>query len=525
MKLGKKGRGVLCLLFCALILFGGLPGAKAGGIQLDWDPENGYEGDLVLIMNPDYFGGQRRSTGFFKQLIETDLPQFEVAQPVPEVDHSPYKTEAYDKKDPFAEELLKKDEKEGADAAWGIGHQKVFHLLLADLRGALDLQVAFTVMALGEFCRVWTPLNPDFIPINQEQASQMAQEFDTVYPPMRRVFGEALDLRGDGKVNLLFYDIKAPYVGGYFTVYDLFDTVVVDNKEFPSNGLPILHLDTFGLSGIQWVGADGTWKQDFESAYYTMAHELQHLITASFLYHDPLWKAHVVSPTGEAEVLRTSHLSQWVTEFLSAASTVVFYPQDLLNVFLPMRYAPDATLKDLENNFGEKTMVQGNPNYLTQRGMSVFEWGRNPLAYSDMAMLALFTYTRGGEGVFSTIIDLWMNQRKQLGFKEPVEAIAYALGYADFTQFVMDYQLALCLDDPDLEGGRYALFPNKGEGEMQEVAQKARRLMRPQVNSSSEIKVYPGGYTLIKPLDGHYVPPKTAMEGLVYVGIRFTPAD
>ena len=100
----------------------------------------------------------------------------------------------------------------------------------------------------------------------------------------------------------------------------------------------------------------------------------------------------------------------------------------------------------------------------------------------------------------------------------PVQMLAEALGYTDFADFFQDFVLSLLLHDPDLEGGRFSLFPLNYSEEMDRTAALIRPLMLPQVSTSDIKFVFGTSFLVFKTKDGVFVPPTGSGAGLRYAG-------
>lgn len=151
-------------------------------------------------------------------------------------------------------------------------------------------------------------------------------------------------------------------------------------------------------------------------------------------------------------------------------------------------------------------------------GESIFDFGEN-IHYPLMNMMALFAHHKGGDEVFLKTTDLCLkhwNENEVL--VKPVQMLAQALGYADFADFFQDFVLSLLLHDPDLEGGRYSLFPMNYSEEMDRTAALIRPLMLPHVNTSSIKFVFGTGFLVFKTKNGVFVPPEDSGAGLRYAG-------
>ncbi|WJP98078.1 M30 family zinc metallopeptidase [Macrococcus bovicus] len=116
--------------------------------------------------------------------------------------------------------------------------------------------------------------------VTQADAEKLGKEFDAnIAPLIHNNFGTESDVDGNGKVNILLYDIKdgfgeqsRSYVGGYFSGRDLLNVA-------GSNKGEIFYMDTYPSMGY----VDKT-KKDVTQIYSTVAHEFQHMVNFNKKY-------------------------------------------------------------------------------------------------------------------------------------------------------------------------------------------------------------------------------------------------
>jgi len=519
---------LLIILACVMIVpYGSLCNAESltssRQFSFDYSDEDGYQGDYIVILNGDFPGGKRLSTGFLNELIETDIPDFEVGDtraPDPYI----YRSKTYSEEDPYASKAA--NDKITGDNGWDAGAEWNF-LVERTAKFPQGKSVAFKVLAVGKYCRIWTPLNPGYYPLDEidpTYAKQAAEEFDVQFPHITRVFGDFLDLRGDGRVNILFYNIDGPLVSGLTSYYDLYDQVSINGKLYESNAAPIIHIDTFGIAGITRFNAQIEKSRDISRCFPVMTHEFQHLIYESKRYLDPDYRAYWQSQAQQRAYLNNFENEMWMTELLSAAAGILQYPGMYRDDYVPYWYDQNANFADVRNHFSQHAEVLANKNYMIQRGRTIYQWKGQKDDYSLAAFLAQFAYARGGEEVFQKIWGIWDGLRDKSGKAEPVQAVVKALGYTDFSSFHQDFVLSFLFNDLDSEGGRYRLYSDRGDGDPGQM-QDALSLLRPPLINGREAKIEAGGFVVFKPIGGIYVPPITAMEGLQYVGVTVNYID
>lgn len=149
-----------------------------------------------------------------------------------------------------------------------------------------------TLQAVGTNCYIWV-LNDNFTKgtasgdfITREKAIALADKFDSIYEPIREVFGtesnEIISTNGfytisDTKVNIVVYDIEDDYtegqgsgVAGYFWAKDYYTAT-----EEPSNEDDVRPLSNEG----KYFYVDSGFLNDYpDMIYSTLAHEFQHMI-------------------------------------------------------------------------------------------------------------------------------------------------------------------------------------------------------------------------------------------------------
>lgn len=95
---------------------------------------------------------------------------------------------------------------------------------------------------------MWSPLNPDYYPleaIDPTAAEELVADFDGHYDFMTRVFGAPVNLPGDGIINLMCYNVHEPTLAAFVNLADLYERISVGGKQYQSNALAMLHLDTY----------------------------------------------------------------------------------------------------------------------------------------------------------------------------------------------------------------------------------------------------------------------------------------
>ena len=512
---------LLTLTLIAALLASYLPaalmeGAAGSRVQLDLDPEGGYTGDYVVIINGNLGGKGYLSTGMIGDQIDKDIRPLKLPHPNFK-DLSVYDALKKGIPDPFLPEddSLKQEDM----AALQAGHLKVFRM--DDEWSPGGSKILFRLLHVGTHCRVWTPVNPDYYPLDSLDpgyAGEIAREFDANYPRMTRMFGVPDRLPGDGRIELLFYDIAASAIG-FFKSLDLYVSYMDGGVVHDGNHLPILHMDTFGFGGIMQVDEQGHPRHQVARIYPTISHELQHLLFSARNFRDRPYTEPVDleedKPRDERHREGIIHAS-WLNELLSAAATVPPYPEVFLKENLPLWHGSYESFELMAKALdGMEEVHSRNPLF---GGESIFDRGEY-IHYPLMYMMALFARHKGGDGIVLGTTDLCFQRwNEEEVLDRPVQMLAQALGYSDFADFFQDFVLSLLLHDPDLEGGRFSLFPLNDSEEMDRTAALIRPLLVPHVNTSSIKFVFGTGFLVFKTKSGVFVPPPDSGAGLRYAG-------
>ncbi|WHZ02438.1 Ig-like domain-containing protein [Neobacillus sp. YX16] len=160
--------------------------------------------------------------------------------------------------------LIRKSQK-SIMPSYRVGDTKYFWVTDITTDGSYELSARLAYS--GTKANVWVG---DY-EISDYEAQQIGQEFDSkIYSTVTSNFGRESDINGDGKINILTYDIQdgfngsGGFVGGYFWSGDLYNVP-------SSNQSEIFYIDTYPSMGT------GSQK-DLSSAYETLAHEFQHMV-------------------------------------------------------------------------------------------------------------------------------------------------------------------------------------------------------------------------------------------------------
>lgn len=210
-----------------------------------------------IISNESIFGDQQQSSGQFK--INNSKYSFNKM-----LDQSSYRL---DVKRPF-DSQTNKDKRLNLftkKAVYQVGQTKSFWVY--NFSRNTDEQINATLLYTGTKTNVWVHNNQ----ITLTDAQKLGKEFDqNIHPAITSNFAKESDVNGDGKINILTYDIQdgfsgyGGFIGGYFYAGDLHNISYSNKSE-------IFYIDTYPLMGTSAY-------KDVTESYTTLAHEFQHMV-------------------------------------------------------------------------------------------------------------------------------------------------------------------------------------------------------------------------------------------------------
>lgn len=454
---------------------------------LDRDGSDGYAGDYVLVYHPQ-LGGGPKSMGILDGLVETAASQAPFRE-----DAYLQTTGIYKENDPYlTDEIRQADPCYDLDHGdlWQVGFQHIFYV-----GSGFPEEMLFQVSAVGDRCRIWSPVNPAYGPLEGVDPSypdQLAREMDLAIPVLEQFFGAIPDIRGDGKMNILCFDFDSPITLGFSSPSDVYDELSINGQLSRGNRLPIVHINTAPL--IQRAYSE------LSKIYTTVIHEMQHIVFFG-------------QPNGNGSIARSVRRN-FSTELLSIAAQEIVYPGSSIYHFLPWQYTDATVWEDLAADDADAYLRSKGGRH--QSGRSMFKWTNRREDYAAVLLLAHFVENRGGRDAVVGIADFG-----DTGASTAMPMIWEELGYEDYPAFMEDFLLSILLHEED---GPYRLHPFEGyDPSFCGGAEDPFSCLVPVITDKG-LNIEAGGYAVLRPVDGVYHPPATASSDLRYVGITLKAA-
>ncbi|MBR4435065.1 MAG: Ig-like domain-containing protein [Clostridia bacterium] len=488
------------MMFAGVIpAVGAAPSAADRGVNrnilIDEDGSDGYTGDYVVIYNPST-STSGVNTGNMSGIIEKEVSANAVPAPV-ETSDRPYKIDIdAELSETATYDLPKYDEGVRAPLSFNVGDKHNFSINATYSPVSNNTSVEFKVLAKGEHCYVWTPTSTadNVYPldsIDESFAEICAFEFDDKFDLMRSSFGDHTNsTNGDGRVNLLYYNIDdgwkpgEGYVAGFFSGSDLYN-----------NKMPIINIDTY--PGVSYTTTSGNVIINLANTYSTIVHEYQHLIHYSTL---------------------GSGSETWLNEMMSAAAEEICYPGSALvsRIQSWLNYSFSANNTWL-NPPKEHEYVS---SWELHKGYSMYNWSNylpmnDTLAlYAQVAMFSQYLYTQFGNPVFRELL---------LSIKggKDIHSAFKSVTNESSSDIVKNFRTAVTANASlNIESGIYGFKAQEGfdPGKYQGISSPFD-LLSPVVFTGSSCSIKGGGSITVKPVGGVYNPPSDASASLKYIGI------
>lgn len=234
-------------------------------------------------------------------------------------------------------------------------------------------------------------------------------EFDTMYALVSDHFGAFSDRDGNGKVNLLFYDVHdrtdQGVLMGYFWQKDYVDDTLARRNGLRSNEMDIVYIRGDVPGGFDTA----TYGDFYEFALSTLIHEYQHLVHFCVTYWD----------AGEAGGMSDI----WINEMMSMASETIYFQHKLAQ-------DPAFTNPVMLGQGYQKARIEyynEDSNQTIRNGHSLTYWDYQGDVLANYALSYLFgqylsIQSAYGQSVFRHILD-WMLENAVFDYRA-VEAVA-----------------------------------------------------------------------------------------------------
>jgi len=392
---------------------------RIGTYGSDYDS---YYSDVTYfkVTNPFYKDSSDSSGGRYFELISNESPDennyehtgyFQINNEEysfnKQMNQEAYKMDFVKPFDPKESESKKLNKNmRSIQGSYQVGSSKSFWV--TNVETNQDYQLNATLLYSGKHTNVWVHNNQ----ISKQQAEQLGKEFDNkIYTSNVTNFGNESDVDGDGKINILTYDIqdgfsgRGGYVAGYFSPQDLY---AYSN----SNRSEMFYIDTYPLMGMNAT-------KDVSAAYSTLAHEFEHMIN----YNQKVF------------VQGNSDMDVWMDEGLAMAAEQIYLGEALQSRI------------DYYNNDTSIT-----------NGHSLLYWdyyGDTLANYSLSYLFMQYVKEQAGQGnrVFKEIIN--NKNTNYLAIQEVMQK--YNNSKLNFGQFMTNFRAALTLKE---DSGPYGFKGN-----------------------------------------------------------------
>lgn len=320
-------------------------------------------------------------------------------------------------------------------------------------------KIGATLQFSGKYCEIWAN---NTVLINKNEAEKMAVEFDEkIYKLVTENFAEPSDIDGNGKVEILCYDIKddfdvtGVYAGGYFYEMDLSDW-------YYSNKMEIFYIDTYPAM------YDKKNNFDISLCYETLVHEFQHMVNFNKIYFID-GKDSGIQPA-------------WLNEGLSQAAEQLY----------------KGTVLDYRIN-----TYSSDKNGLIREGYSLLDWNNNIEDYSLSYLFLQYikVQSKQGNAIFKEIFEDENHNYKS------IEKIAQKYIKADITfgELMTAFRTALLKMD---NTGLYGYQGAEGFG-----------AVNAPIYYGGEVKNLYGGGAIVIPAEGILIETLNYGENIKYIKI------
>lgn len=352
-------------------------------------------------------------------------------------------------------------------------------------------KITFRLAAQSEHCSVWTPAEEQDAVFAETQLQTIAEQFESViYPSDTGHFGPFRDLGGDGKLNIVTYQMNSVSVCGFFDRYDLYsaeEIAVIDPDDAESyNCLPIINVNT-RMAGSEAI------------ILGTLAHEFQHLILQS---------AVLASPANADRLGNELSPGVWLNESFAMEAEELAYPDSVAE-------------QGYIDAYGSSDKVA--------YGMSLMNFDATSSdvgAYGQSYLFAEYLKAQCGETAFHSILDHWRETEDATKLRESIavsallsaEQKASLDALCSFTETV-EQKLGMREEQLLSKLGlafRLAVLLQKESG----LCSIGKEQPSVPVYSGSGRKIEGGGAILLECENGRFTVPMDADSGLIFIGLK-----
>ncbi len=309
-----------------------------------------------------------------------------------------------------------------------VGDQKSFWV--KDDLDASWRQITATVEGVGDHCLLYAD---DTLSLSASTVSLYIDEFEIMYDVVSENIGIHSDLGGDGKVDILLYDMNDGgtingYIGGYFWSKDYYADSLTRPQGIRSNESDIIY-----IRGDEPEGWNTTGLNFYEYNLTTLVHEYQHLVHFGL----KLWEND------------TDYSDTWIDEMMAMAAETMYFKEKL-------DADPSFTHPDMEGDgtlFSRIAYYNEDMNNSIRNGFGLTYWDYYGDTLANYALSYLFgqylaAQSDSGQGIFKEIIDYMLSSGLH-DYKAVAGAAAQAIdGVDSWADLMQNWAIANFLNLP-----------------------------------------------------------------------------
>ena len=353
---------------------------------------------------------------------------------------------------------------------------------------------SLTCVYAGESCYIWTLEDS----ISAEQAGRYGKEFDEViYPADTEIFGSARFCEDGGKVHILYYDFgetSKSYLG-FFRPRDLFSAADLSSSPEDAENYRRKHQLNFDHAIIHINSRQCSNPKGEAMVFSTQAHEFQHLIC---------FTDYIESSFG-------GYADTWLNEAMSGYVEEKLYPGTKSQEGHFASLLQSALIRCGQSLYNFKTLPSSP---LTRQDIGV---------YGSVFLFSNYLEAEAGPDIFHRIHDYY---RDGANSDLSTPAALYATVPADFRDRIEQtyvYPAGIHFDSPAREWTSklaldyYLSHLSYDSADPASYAQiRAQALLYDELDPTL---IEGGGRVLVATLNGSFVIPEDADDGLLYIGL------